>query len=482
MKKSLFLAGILSLTALQAIAQNQSGLSFADLMAKIPHQSQGPSRVNVSKPLKGANYNWDSNGANWTAIDSTFYTYNSQGLITQESNGSNASTLTYRQTTTYDANYRVTEFLSEIYDAGLSAWVNAQKHTEAYDAQGNTTSDEYFSYNVGLSQWDITSGSLYAYTYNGQNQILTRTAQEYNSTLAIYVNDYREINYTYNSFGNPLSWDEEEWDGVQWVPTAKYFYVYDANGFPTEAEVQEWDATSSAFVPVQKYTDVLWYNWTGDINDGLVAYTLNLGYNTATSAWDTTGQTTTTYGVNDSYVQLDEVYSNGVFVNDYRATANIDYQGRSTLEGGDNWNTSTNTWDVSWQEANTYTYDVNDNLTQRINQYWNQSSMMLVNNIRNDYADFQTFDNTTGLFSNEAGTLSVYPNPMHELVTISTDQLTENVTIIQLVDLNGTVVKTIDNINGTTTEISRDALKSGLYFVQVKSGSTVLAMTKLLVD
>ena len=79
MKKSLFLAGILSLTALQAIAQNQSGLSFADLMAKIPHQSQGPSRVNVSKPLKGANYNWDSNGANWTAIDSTFYTYNSQG-------------------------------------------------------------------------------------------------------------------------------------------------------------------------------------------------------------------------------------------------------------------------------------------------------------------------------------------------------------------------------------------------------------------
>jgi hypothetical protein len=108
--------------------------------------------------------------------------------------------------------------------------------------------------------------------------------------------------------------------------------------------------------------------------------------------------------------------------------------------------------------------------------------MMLVNNIRNDYADFQTFDNTTGLFSNEAGSLSVYPNPMHESVTISTAQLTEKAMMIQLVDLNGTVVKTIDNISGSTTEITRDDLKSGLYFVQVKSGSTVLAMTKLLVD
>lgn len=482
MKKSLFLAGILSLTALQAIAQNQSGLSFADLMAKIPQQSQGPSRVNVSRPLKGANYNWDSNGANWMAIDSTFNTYNSQGLITQESNGSNASTLTNRQTTTYDANYRITESLTQNYDAGLSVWVNQSKETIGYDAQGNMTSHEYFSYNVGSGTWGLNSGNLYANTYDGQNQLLGRTTQSYDFVSATYVNDYREINYTYNPFGNPLFWNEEEWDGSQWVPTANYYYTYDANGFPTEAEVREWDAATSAFIPSQKYTDVQWYNWVGNMDDGLVAYTLNWVYNTTTSAWDTLGQTTTTYGAYNSSVQFDEVYSNGAFVNDFRYTTNYDYQGRTTLQGGEVWNTLTSAWEINWQEVNNYTYDVNDNLTQRINQYWDQTSMMLVNNIRNDYADFQTFDNTTGLFSNEAGSLSVYPNPMHESVTISTAQLTEKATMIQLVDLNGTVVKTIDNISGSTTEITRDDLKSGLYFVQVKSGSTVLAMTKLLVD
>ncbi|MBI3240240.1 MAG: T9SS type A sorting domain-containing protein, partial [Flavobacteriia bacterium] len=291
-----------------------------------------------------------------------------------------------------------------------------------------------------------------------------------------------EINYTYNSFGNPLFWNEEEWDGSQWVPTANYYYTYDVNGFPTDAEVREWDAATSAFIPVQKYTEVQWYNWVGNIDDGLVAYTLNLGYNTTTSAWDTVGQTTYTYGVNNSLVMLEEEFVNGNFINSFRHTEDIDYQGRATFMSDESWNTSSNAWDINWEEANNYTYDVNDNLTQRINQYWDQTSMILVNSIRNDYTDFQTFDNTTGLFSNEAGTLSVYPNPMHESVTISTDHLTENVTMIQLVDLNGTVVKTIDNINGTTTEISRDALKSGLYFVQVKSGSTVLAMTKLLVD
>lgn len=482
MKKTLFLLGILSFATLQAIAQNQSWLSFADLMAKIPQQSQGPNRVNVSRPLKGANYTWDAMGSNWIAIDSSFFAYNSQGLITERSNGSNATTLTYRETTTYDADFRITEYLTQTYDAGLSVWVNQSKQTKSYDTQGNLTSDEYFSYDAGLAVWELNSGNLYTNTYNGQNQLLGRTTQTYDFNTSTYLNDYREINYTYNPFGNPTFWNEEEWDGSQWVPSANYYYTYDGNGFATDAEVRQWDATTSSFIPVQKYTEVEWYNWVGNIDEGLLAYTLNLGYNTTTSAWDTIGQTTFTYGVNNSSVMLDEDFVNGSFINSYRSTENIDYQGRTTFMSDENWNTTTNAWEIAWEEANIYSYDVNDNLTQRINQYWDQNAMILINSVRNDYADFATFDNTTGIAVNQLGILSVYPNPMHESVTVSTAQLTEEVTMIQLVDLNGVVVKSIDNITGTTTEITRDGLKAGLYFVQVKSGSSVLAMTKLLVD
>jgi hypothetical protein len=120
MKKTLLLAGILSLTALQVIAQNQPRPSFAELIAKLPQQSSGPNRVNVSRPLKSANFNWNTSGSNWDAIDSSFFTYNSQGMVTERSNGSDAATLTYREATTYDANFRLTEFLTQSYDAGLS--------------------------------------------------------------------------------------------------------------------------------------------------------------------------------------------------------------------------------------------------------------------------------------------------------------------------------------------------------------------------
>jgi Secretion system C-terminal sorting domain len=482
MKKTLLLAGILSLTALQVIAQNQPRPSFAELIAKLPQQSSGPNRVNVSRPLKSANFNWNTSGSNWDAIDSSFFTYNSQGMVTERSNGSDAATLTYREATTYDANFRLTEFLTQSYDAGLSIWVNQERHTSSYDAQGNFTADEYFSYNLGLSQWNLNYGSLYANTYNAQNQLLSRTAQEYDGAMAAYVNDYREINYLYNAFGNPSSWDEEEWDGAQWVPTIKYLYTYDGNGFPLSAEIQEWDALTSTFVPAYKYDEVVWYNWTGDLEDGLVAYTLNLSYNPATSMWDTAGQTTATYGINNSYVQLDEEFVNGAFVNSYRSTQNIDDQGRTTFEGGESWNELTSAWEVSWQMANIFTYDVDDNLTQEINQFWDQNSLALVNNTRYDYADYQTFDNTTGLLSNDVLSVAVYPNPMHESATISTAELNEKATVIQLVDLNGIVVKTINEFNGTTVEIKRDDLKAGLYFVQVKSGSSVLAITKLLID
>ena len=482
MKKSILLLGIIGVTALNAVAQNGSGSSFSDMIAKVAKKTSGPNRVIVSRPLKGANYNWDYNTSSWMPLDSSFFAYNSQGLETEKSNGANATTLSNRTSTTYDASFRMTESMDEYYDFGTSTWVNQQKHSITFDTQGNYTSDEYFSYNIGTSTWELNSGNLFVNTYNGLDQILTRTTQSYNFSTSAYENDYREINYTYNAFGNPTTWIEESWDGTQWVPSTSYIYTYDANGFPIEAEYQQWDDVTSTFIPVERYTNVVWFNWTGNFDDALDQYSLALEYNTTTATWDTLGQYTITYGANNSLVGVDEVYVNSAFVNDYRYTENIDIQGRTTLIIDENWNTTSSAWEITYENGNVYTYDANDNLTQEINLSWDPTSMVLVNSLRHDYVDFQTFDNTTGLFSNEAASIAVFPNPMNESVTISTAQLNEKVTMIQLVDLNGIVVKTIENINGTTTEIKRDDLKAGLYFVQVKSGASVLAMTKLLVD
>lgn len=403
-------------------------------------------------------------------------------METEHSRGADASNLVMRESTTYDANYRITESLNQYYDAGLAAWINQSKRTIVYDAQGNITLDENFNYDSGLSQWVIAFGTQYVYTYNAQNQILTRTSQNYNTTLSVYENDYREINYTYNSYNNPLTWSEEEWDGAQWVSSANYTYVYDVNGFPTSAQMDEWDNTTSTFIPAIKYDNVSWYNWNGDLDESLIAGLTTLLYNTTTSSWDPANRQTITYGANNSKVTLIEVYENGVFVNSLRSTENIDYQGRTTFYQDETWDNMAGTWGIDWQNANVYTYDVNDNLTQEIYQSWNQNTLALENNLRIDYADFQSFDNTTGIFAQQSEALSVYPNPMNESVTISTSGLAEKVSLIQLIDMNGIVVKSINNPTSTSVEINRDGLTSGCYFVQVKAGATVLATTKLLVD
>jgi hypothetical protein len=59
----------------------------------------------------------------------------------------------------------------------------------------------------------------------------------------------------------------------------------------------------------------------------------------------------------------------------------------------------------------------------------------------------------------------IYPNPVHSTLNIFTDNL---ITSYEIIDINGKLINTKQNINNNFTEINVTSLLNGIYFVRIK--------------
>lgn len=88
---------------------------------------------------------------------------------------------------------------------------------------------------------------------------------------------------------------------------------------------------------------------------------------------------------------------------------------------------------------------------------------------------------TLGSISNEmsSGTISVYPNPANDIVTISSSDVVFN--NIEMTDLNGRVVKNLSPGGVSNSEISIVDLASGIYLLKINSNNGTITK-KLIVE
>ena len=70
---------------------------------------------------------------------------------------------------------------------------------------------------------------------------------------------------------------------------------------------------------------------------------------------------------------------------------------------------------------------------------------------------------SAGIATYEGANISVYPNPANAILTISTTQELQNLSIV---DLSGQIVKEINAIGFSSTQVSTADLKNGAYFIQ----------------
>lgn len=171
---------------------------------------------------------WNKGTKSWDTAYAYFYTYNSQGLViedsaydydfgepdtksdyTYDSNGNLIATAfyewdngswsgVYRATLAYDGNGRATTTVTESYENG--AWINAAKDSLAYTGTANNHTYRLFQ------MWD-TSGKKWVNSFRGvrtlnsNNVPATETSAVYD-TMAKQWMVLGEVDYTYNSNGD----------------------------------------------------------------------------------------------------------------------------------------------------------------------------------------------------------------------------------------------------------------------------------------
>lgn len=81
---------------------------------------------------------------------------------------------------------------------------------------------------------------------------------------------------------------------------------------------------------------------------------------------------------------------------------------------------------------------------------------------------------------NENSVIKIYPNPFSTQITLETDILLKNATII-IYNSYGQVVNEIKNINEQTVSIYRNNIPSGLYFIQLAQDNKIIKTEKLVI-
>jgi hypothetical protein len=76
----------------------------------------------------------------------------------------------------------------------------------------------------------------------------------------------------------------------------------------------------------------------------------------------------------------------------------------------------------------------------------------------------------------------IYPNPTNRTATLQFDNSKKENCTLTIYDLQGRLVMTIINVCSDKIEIERQNLPSGLYFLQIRTESKVIATGKLTIE
>ena len=224
------------------------------------------------------------------------------------------------------------------------------------------------------------------------------------------------------------------WDTItnDWVIDWRRVNTYDANGNLTEVIDYGWDSETNNWVGDERNV------WAYDANGNLTER--------ITYKWDS--------GTNDWVVG---------FRTDYSSDAN----GNITEEIFYRWDSETDDWVASSRRVSKY--NANGNQTEYIMYNWDSKT----NDWFYDFKLVSYWSELTTSISNNIidPNYIVYPNPFKDYTTIklSNDVQTQK---IELIDIHGRIVRTIDNVNSNSVSIHRENLPSGIYFVRIHSADT----------
>lgn len=474
------------------------------MMEKAPSLKNNASNINVATLTK--NSYWNTMDTLWDPSNALKSTYTSNQLES-ELQLSYTLTDTFGKTIyNYDVNnrYSVIEYknfdpishtfvngsratythgafgsytiVNELYDMGTSTWTPTLRVTYEYDNQGNQTKFAFEGYSNGA--WSIE----YAYARNityfnntrkieieiDSNYNLTNLAMEANYKIVRTFNGSGQITSIYNFEYNNNVAEVNEIDSV----------LYDGMGLPTTLIAYD----PILLDPIYKLHNI---NWGGTFDP-----TIDLFENQPTSyeesyyvfgSWNLSGRYSTVFPDNfGSSITLDEEYSNNAFIPVYRRSYINDSHLNMIEESEESYDSIALVWTIDYGNKMMYQYDMTGNMTEAINQQYQNMAGIYVNNQRREFSDFINI--VAGVNSTKTLETKLYPNPSSNgNVSINLNLEKASAITIEVIDLNGRIINSQNqNFGQGLNTIALDGLKQGLYFVVISSDYGV-SRTKLLV-
>lgn len=446
-----------------------------------------------------------SGSSNWNSVDSAYYGYNPNGLVTGFNNFLNTQNQWNNFVTasySYNATGQEVTYLNQNWNAASGTWVNISQSVWNYDKSGLCSS-------VYASNWDSADSiwapaSRFSYGYDSLGNKISELYQVWNTTTNLWLNNYN-YDYTYDNNHNMLTSANQIWDATDsvWDNTEMLIYTYNSSGRVTSETTQNWsngawlnyDMVTWAFDANNNVTQsisTVWYApdsiWS---NTSMSTYTYNAnGQNTlevdyswskTSNYWDSTGIKSFIYIGNNFMGEQDALYINQALTN----TAKYEnlYDSNNNKTGTINYN-----WDGSnWMPATmvSYSYDTLHNPIYQLNQTWDNSTSTFSNNEQYYYYYVPFAVSAINNVPADLG-LSVYPNPSASPEVSLRLNVTENTeTIITVFDVQGKMVSSaIHNLSSGSNSINLGSgLTPGNYFIQVtdkSSGQTsVLKFVKI---
>ena len=273
-----------------------------------------------------------------------------------------------------------------------------------------------------------------------------------------WVLDYRRV-YSYDSNGKILDYIEYNWDSDtnDWLEYIRFVQNYDSYGLAWQD----------------------WYMWNTEINDWEF-----WNHISADCSYDSNGNVTVfeTWGAdfwNRYFYTYDSIgnqteqiwykadLEKKKFVENERLVYTYDANGNLTEIHEYGWDSEINEWVRSWRKD--FTYSTDRNTAESLEYIWDKDTndwiiysktvyfiLELATSYSNNIIDFNYI---------------VYPNPFTECTTVRLSDAVQ-VQKIELIDIHGRLVKTIDNVNSNSITIHRDNLPSGIYFIRIQSDDT----------
>jgi len=474
------------------------------------------------KPTSVVTDFWD--GSNWQVNSTTHYTYNGEGLVSVEQSEWNRTTYTYyvsgmlqdeiheswdgfqwnyddkrsykydeqgyqseytnyywngsdwilqggdRVATVYDSNGDATEEIFSYYDSGSGMWVETDGYKTDYFYSNGLIVEE-IEYSRDGGEWviemrllwfyndqDILESAL-AYTHDGDHYNLMGRYTDVSWFIwdsAGHTEDSYINTYTMQEYGGPVYPNEEPYNAAHYTNVEKVLASYPegaGDGTPPKT-VEVYQSYTSDWMNDSRWTweqraDYESYfdeSWSGT---GWIAVDYNKEYTTPTltySQWHTYDVSGVLTSV-DKYSEIFDGFGNQI-------------EQKSESHNGDE------NWSQDGGQKWLYTYDGGTSkVLVKISQYWNDQTMMYVNNMR------ETFNYTaTNLDHPESRGIKIFPTAFQSNLAVQS-ALTGKVFIYNLA---GTKVleRTIDA--GLNTINTAD-LENGYYIVKVstKQGDSI---------